>query len=250
MTLLELLIVISIIGLLAAILIPTMGKMLELAMSQKLTQHLKQIATATTVFGSENGNRLPSPEYPGGMDNVDPDDFPKFWDYTGTGLWLDGVVFGTIYLQDAPDDATYGGADDGEHLKGTIFENTQSFKKDPQERDWHRHSYAMNANLQYDRLYENIDSSDPYLTEKTMSNLLFAPNAMLLIENTESNVVRHGDREAIVQTISEHWGKGGKAIAAFLDGHAERLTEGQIPSADPERDPASSKFWRGVDADR
>ena len=254
MTLLELLIVISIIGLLAAILVPSMGAMLDLALSQKLTQHVKQIGTATTVWGAENGGRLPSPEYPGGMNvpsgKTEEEYFPKHWDYTGSGLWLDGVVFGAIYLQDAEAGASYGGGDDGEHLKGTIFENTKSVKEDPTERNWHRHSYAMNANLQYDRIYDNVESADPYLTEKTLSNLLFAPNAMLIIECTEPNVVMYNDREAIVQTISEHWGKGGKGITAFLDGHAERLTAGQIPAGDPEKDRDSSRFWRGVDPDR
>lgn len=255
MTLLELLIVISIIGVLAAILIPTMGKMIEIAVAQKLTQHVKQIAVATTVWGAENGGRLPSPEYPGGMNvptGVSPEEyFPKHWDFTGSGLWLDGVVFGEIYLKtEGAENAYGGGGGDGEHLKGTIFENTQSIKQDPTERNWHRHSYAMNANLQYDRIYDNIDSSDPYLTEKTLSNLLFAPNAMLIIECTEPNVVMHADREAIVQTIDEHWGRGGKAITAFLDGHAERLQAREIPDADPEVDRDSSRFWRGVDPPR
>jgi len=253
MTLLELLIVISIIGLLAAILVPGMGAMLDLATSQKLTQHVKQIAAATTVWGTENGNRLPSPEYPGGMNvpsgKTAEEYFPENWDFTGSGLWLDGVVFGEVYLQDG-NGVDMGRGENGEHLKGTIFENTKSVKEDPEERNWHRHSYAMNANLQYDRIYDNVESSDPYLTEKTLSNLLFAPNAMLIIECTEPNVVMYSDREAIVQTISEHWGKSGKGIAAYLDGHAERLTAREIPAGDPETDPAASKFWRGIDADR
>jgi prepilin-type processing-associated H-X9-DG protein len=105
----------------------------------------------------------------------------------------------------------------------------------------------MNANLQYDRIYDQVETSDPWLTEKTLSNLVFAPKAMLYIDNIDSNVVRSEDRPQIVDTIKNRW-DGGKVIAAFLDGHAERLAERDIPSGDPVNDRESSRFWRGVDA--
>jgi prepilin-type processing-associated H-X9-DG protein len=137
--------------------------------------------------------------------------------------------------------------EEGDHLKGTFFESSRSVKKNPQEKNWHRHSYAMNANLQYDRIYDQVDSSDPWLTEKTLSNLVFAPKAMLYIDNIDSNVVRFEDRQQILDTIEKRW-DGGKVIATFLDGHAERLSENDIPSGDPRNDRDSSRFWRGVDA--
>ena len=120
--------------------------------------------------------------------------------------------------------------------------------RDPLAEDWHKHSYAMNANLQYDRIYDQVDSADPYLTEKTMSNLLFAPMAMLYIDCKETNVVRFEDRQLIVDTIEERWG-GGKAIVAYLDGHADRRAENEIPDRGIESDRESSRFWRGVDPD-
>jgi hypothetical protein len=139
--------------------------------------------------------------------------------------------------------------ENGDHLKGTLFESTQSVKKNPLEENWHKHSYAMNANLRYDRIYDQVESSDPYLTEKTLSNLLFAPNAMLYIECIETNVVRHEDRESIIDTIDERW-DGSRVIAVFLDGHADRLAERDIPEDDPMTDVKSSRFWRGVEAER
>ena len=105
----------------------------------------------------------------------------------------------------------------------------------------------MNTNLQYDR--RKADVLDPWLTEKTLSNLLFMPNALLYIENKESNLVNFEDRSAIIETMRERW-DGKKAIAAFLDGHAERIKEDQIPENDIYTDRESSRFWRGVDADR
>lgn len=255
MTLLELLVVVVILGVLAALLVPGLSKAKEVAEAAKNTANLKQIATATLIWAADNGSRLPSPQYPGGMTpppGMTPEDFfPAHYDLAESGLWLDGVIFGEIYLKEDKEGAvtSYNVGANGEHLKGTVFESTQSVKKDPLETDWHKHSYAMNANLQYDRIYDQVESSDPFLTEKALSNLLFAPNAMLYIECIEPNVVKHEDRQAIIDTIEKRW-DGGKVIAAYLDGHAERLAEREIPDADPKGDMRSSRFWRGVDADR
>ncbi len=252
MTLVELLIVLGIIAILLALLVPGLGKVQEVAEASKNTSNLKQLAGATITWAADHGGRLPSPEYPGGMrapSGVSEDDyFPKHYDLGESGLWLDGVVFAAVYMGENKEEEVtqYNVTADGEHLKGTIFESTMSVKRDPTERNWHRHSYAMNANLQYDRIYEQVNSSDPYLTEKTLANLVFSPRAMLYIDCIEPNVVMHSDLPAIVETIERRWG-GGKAIVAFLDGHVERLTEREIPQGSPESDRESSRFWRGVD---
>mgnify|MGYP006263647721 FL=1 len=263
----EILVVVAILGILAAILVPSLGKAKQIAEAMVNTTNLKNIATATLAWAGDHGNKLPSPQYPGGEivpGTMDPDDyFPDYWNLGKSGLWIDGVVFGHMYLSEQArregdengdngdnSNASSGGYEvdeSGTHLRGTLFENTQSVKADPEEQDWHKHSYAMNTNLQYDRRKE--DSPDPWLTEKTLSNLLFMPNALLYIENKESNLINFDDREAIIETMQERW-EGSKVIAAFLDGHAERLKENQIPSADPDIDRESSRFWRGVDINR
>jgi len=252
MTLVELLVVIAIIVVLISLLVPGLNKAKEVAEAAKNSANLKQIATATINWAADNKSRLPSPQYPGGMEpppGMSADDFfPKNYNLGESGLWLDGVIFGEVYLKENKDgEATsYNVTADGEHLKGTLFESTVSVKTNPQEKDWHKHSYAMNANLQYDRIYDQVQSPDPYLTEKTLSNLLFAPRAMLYIDCNESNVVKFEDRQLIIDTIEKRWG-GGKAIVAYLDGHVERLSENQIPEEDPQSDRESSRFWRGVD---
>lgn len=252
MTLVELLVVIAIIVVLISLLVPGLNKAKEMAEAAKNSANLKQIATATINWAADNNSRLPSPQYPGGMEpppGVNPDDFfPKYYNLGESGLWLDGVIFGELYLRENKEgEATsYNVTEDGEHLKGTLFESTVSVKTNPQEEDWHKHSYAMNANLQYDRIYDQVPSPDPFLTEKTMSNLLFSPNAMLYIDCNESNVVKFDERQLLIDTIEERWG-GGKLIVAFLDGHVERLSENQIPDQDPDSDRESSRFWRGVD---
>lgn len=269
-TLIELLVVIGIIAILAALLVPGFTKVKTLAESAKCVSNLRNIALSTVSWSADHGNKLPSPVYPGGIDipsGTNEDDvFPKYWNLAESGLWLDGVIFGILYLEEqdrrkeeeAEESGESAGESDGTstfgykideegtHLRGTLFESSQSVKKNTGETDWHRHSYAMNANLQYDRIYDKIESTDPYLTEKTLSNLPFSPNAMLFIDCMETNVVRFEDREMIVEAIKDRW-DGGKGIIAYLDGHADRISVSDIPEEDPETDRDSSRFWRGVD---
>lgn len=252
MTLLELLIVVAIIAVLMALLFPGLAQARRFAEAAKNTANLREIGLATINWAADNGNKLPSPEYPGGIEvpngMTEQEFFPKYFDLGESGLWLDGVVFGYIYLRENKEGevSSYEVTETGEHLKGTLFESTASVKKNPTEEDWHRHSYAMNANLQYDRIYDQVESSDPYLTEKTMANIIFSPKAMLYIDCKEKNVIMHEDRELIIETLEERWDNT-KVIATFLDGHAERLRDTEIPEDDPYTDRVSSRFWRGVD---
>ncbi len=252
MTLLELLIVVTIIGILMAILVPSLGKVKMMAEASKNTVNLREINLTTLNWAEDHGGKLPSPKYPGGMEvpaSMEPEDFfPEHYDLGESGLWLDGVVFAAIYMRENKDGevTSYPVDDDGTHLKGTLFESTQSVKANVEETDWHKHSYAMNSNLQYDRIYDQVGSPDPFLTEKTLANLLFRPKAMLYIENMDSNVIDFEDRDTIIETSDQRW-DGGKVIATFLDGHAERIHRKDIPDEDPETDRESSRFWRGID---
>lgn len=252
-TLIEMLVVIAIVVILLALLVPALNKGRELAEITKNVHNIKQIASATISWATENNGRLPSPIYPGGMEvpkGTDPDEFfPKYYDLGESGLWLDGVIFAALYMRESKDSEVTGYAVDelGHHLKGTYFENTLSVRSRPEVEDWHRHSYAMNANLQYDRIYDQVDTSDPYLTEKTMTNLVFSPKAMIYIDCEEKNYVMFEDRQMVLDAITTRYGRNGKGIVAFLDGHAERLRESDIPADDPDSDRESSRFWRGVD---
>ncbi len=258
-SLIEILIAMVIIGMLAALTIGALDKAKTTARAAISAASVKEIVTGTILWAADNGNRLPSPQYPGGMvvpnGMSESEFFPKYWDSV-SGLWLDGVIFAQLYvktgderLEDNGGEATGGGYqmdDDGTHLKGTHFECKQSVQKFPQEKNWHRHSYAMNKNLQYDLIHKSSDSPDPWLTEKTLSNLLFAPNAMLYIECMEQNVIDFTNIDLIEDTAKARWG-GKRAITGYLDGHVERLSIRDIPTQDPMTDRLSSRFWRGVD---
>lgn len=59
-TLIELLTVIAIIGILAAIIIPTVGKVRETARRSVAQSNLRQIGQASLIFASDNNDRLPA----------------------------------------------------------------------------------------------------------------------------------------------------------------------------------------------
>jgi prepilin-type N-terminal cleavage/methylation domain-containing protein len=62
-TLIELLTVIAIIGILAAIIIPTVGKVRQSARTAQASSNLRQLAVATFAFASDNKGRAPSGAY-------------------------------------------------------------------------------------------------------------------------------------------------------------------------------------------
>ena len=255
-TLIEMLVVVAIIATLAAIAFPAYAKMKERAEMAKNLANMRQFTQATLRWAADHSQTLPSPEYPGGhSSNFTP---PEHWDFagTGSGLWLDGIVYYATYFEEENNRRSERGEDlveeiggdnsNGEHLKDTFFASLQSFKKDPDEQDWHRHSYAMNSELQYDFLYKS--SSRPELTEKNMARLIFAPNALLYIENQDSNVIGFRDLQDIIDTAEMRWSTN-KVLATFLDGHAANMPVMDIPDKDPYSDRESSRFWRGVAVD-
>ena len=61
-TLIELLTVIAIIGILAAIIIPTVGKVRETAQRAVDASNLREIAKAAMVYAADNSDRLPEPQ--------------------------------------------------------------------------------------------------------------------------------------------------------------------------------------------
>ena len=61
-TLIELLVVIAIIGILAAMLMPTLGTSKNLAIQMADINNLKQIITAMDLYANDNTDVLPSPE--------------------------------------------------------------------------------------------------------------------------------------------------------------------------------------------
>lgn len=99
-TLIELLTVIAIIGVLAAILIPTIGRVRESAKSSRCTNNLRQVGIAIQGYVSDNKGSLP----PGGAwlkprFDADPRNFQTalvpYLDHVKTGYWGSSVTQST-----------------------------------------------------------------------------------------------------------------------------------------------------------
>lgn len=242
-TLIELLVVITIIVLLASMLVPATTSVISSARATVSMSSLRDITNATINWTADHGNRLPSPIYPGGEEEPFPDDAIT----TGTGLWCDGVIFKILYPDTDPTSPSPSRATDGGHLFDTIFESKASVKAHPEDVNWYHHTYAMNTNLVYDELSK--DSPDPWLTEKSLSNIKFLTNAMIYIDSPH-NVIDYdmaksaSEEDSTVLDFERYRGK--YVLAAFLDGHVEKMQPGTLPMGDINSDREASRFWRGV----
>jgi prepilin-type N-terminal cleavage/methylation domain-containing protein len=255
-TLIEMLIAITIMVILASAAIPAYNSIVNKANETVCVSGLQQMVSGTMNWAADHGGKIPSPKY-----SASDPGLPDYWklDTDGEeGLWLNGVIFAQMYLED-PEKAAEGSedgpatgsavgisqlAETGKHLVGTVFENKLSVRKNAAERDWYRHSYAMNANLMYDEIATVNGAADPWLTEKAIAK--FDPvSAMLFIDCIDQNIVMATDRGLIIEAADQRY-DGKRVLAAFLDGHVDKLIPKDVPEADPETDRRSSLFWRGI----
>lgn len=259
-TLVELLVVIVIIVILAGLGVGGYRKAINSARMTGTVNNLASLVTATHNWGTDHGGKLPSPEYPGAYvggtypssGSTPAESNPEYWDLGDSGLWLDGVIFAQVMIEPGDPErmsldefASRSKATAGQHLVGTIFESSASVDNNRGETDWYRHSFAMNANLQFDGLFSEVGGgTQAFLTEKTLGNLSFQSNAMLFVDCDEKNVVMAEDIELIKDAAARY--AGNKVIVGYVDGHVEKVNVDDLPSGSVDSDPEASKFWRGV----
>ncbi len=245
-TLVELLIVITIIALLASMMIPAATGVISSARATTAAGGLHEMVVATITWSADNGNRIPSPIYPGGEEQP----FPTDAITTGTGLWCDGVIFKLLYPGTDPSNPPPSRASEGGHMVDTLFESKASVKATPDDTNWYRHSYAMNKNLAYDELSNS--SSDPWLTEKSLSNIKFLTNAMIYMDASvnviDASMVGGGNSEGSLLGNAAARYRGKFLLVAFLDGHVLRMHPNEIPADTNSRE--GSRFWLGTDPRR
>ncbi|MDR1281700.1 MAG: prepilin-type N-terminal cleavage/methylation domain-containing protein [Opitutaceae bacterium] len=220
-TLVELLTVIAIIGILAAILIPTVASVRKKARGVQAASNLRQLATAQLMFATDNKDYLPATwNYEVPSDSSE----PRCTWMTRIGPWLypilngkeDGQLRSFRFKTDTVFDIP--GAD-----KGTL----SSEKK----------TIAMNGKL--------ASTTWPY-AKSSLSDMPRPSATVLLGEIVERNTDTMGPHD----TGGKHLGDtdtpnfrrdGTKALMAFCDAHVKALTVEEL--ADSDKD-AGNSLWR------
>jgi prepilin-type N-terminal cleavage/methylation domain len=214
-TLIELLTVIAIIGILAAILIPTVGSVRRKARMATSMSNLRQLGSAVQVFANDNRQTLPV------VTNTSP---THYW---YRELWK--LIYGTATVPSMPP------VPDTAARYAEVFGNTVFYS--PLMAGDETRSYGYNFYLNQ---YDGSSPTDKPLTLQKLAN----PARTMVISDTRSSVN---------SSISQAHGRNdGRVFCAMADGHVESLlppdTTNPNPAPAERRVPynQSSTFWRGV----
>ncbi len=202
-TLVELLTVIAIIGILAAIIIPVVGKVRENSKLAKSTSNVRQLSLACGLYATQNKGQYPS-DY--GLSAPPPD----WWMHQATGVWA---------MVAAPN--AFSGAPTRQQREGTAFEspNLEEMGSVSAFESRQAVSYAMNRYI----------SSQP----NRRYALLYDPARTILIADA-SGSNEFGPRFTGGYLGAANWinarngassdgARDGKALVAYVDGHVATI---------------------------
>lgn len=217
-TLTELLTVIAIIGVLAAILIPVIGRARSSASNTQCLSNLRQVYVGYMTYVNDNRGRLPRAHYNDGNGNQD---------------WM------TIYSD-------------------SIIEELRSHVGCPVQRDnkrdmwladaWYRpraatiRTYSLNLGL-------NKKSSSGTTLEQPFNSFESPSRSILIADGNNSDAGGQAlYYNAVIQaTRRPEFVHNGRTHAVFLDGHTASLAESEVPlNAASTPGTAGHLFWYGV----
>lgn len=207
-TLIELLTVIAIIGILSAILIPTVGKVRDSAKKSVCLSNMRQISMAMLMYADDNNGVLPTlGDGAGGQ--------PTDWI-----IWQDGpgVNGEPVTLEDSVIIAYLGGSFSPDIYRCPADENIAAGLGNPAGHGWapYNYSYSMSAVL------------DPHGTEQSAEEI---QGRIFNIEDA-TRIIMLGEEERPNNSGYHPWGDadrlterhGGKGNVSFVDGHVETVT--------------------------
>ena len=222
-TLTELLTVIAIIGVLAAIIIPTVGKVRESARSSQCASNLRQVFNLYMIDVQENRGRTPADV------ELDPvTQKPK------SIVWIDRIAAKYFAAAESKGISQSLGCPIQIDLKPNVVTNAAKSQRAPR-------TYSLNRDL-------TRDIASPYTpTVRALASFVSPPRTVLAGDGNDSDnsteyytgIIGSGGRPP----ETPH---GGKANLVFLDGHVEAVADQSLlKAATPKAGTPQALFWFG-----
>ncbi|MBC2602644.1 DUF1559 family PulG-like putative transporter [Puniceicoccus vermicola] len=224
-TLIELLSVIAVIGILAGIIIPVVGRVRESARKADCINNIRQITTGMSLYAGENGNKTPPPSISGDASNQ-----KNTWGYM---LWP--YIYGSYdnyndRASDGPQNCLQMGTPVYEPCPDNVFRCPANRIGDYPAYGGRvlpsRHSYGFNFGV----------GSSPVGGSARMTPV----NLFLVTDPAKTAMTLECSAPFANRDVFRMFGlapHGGELNVAFYDGHIESMTPEKIPSS------SSDPFW-------
>ncbi|EIP98536.1 prepilin-type N-terminal cleavage/methylation domain-containing protein [Opitutaceae bacterium TAV1] len=222
-TLIELLTVIAIIGVLAAITIPVVGRVREKARAAQCTSNLRQLSTALLLYASENKQMIPAVYATNG-------DLKDSWCYVlwpYAGYSPEAMTKAWSQFSSAPNNST-------DPANVFICPTTRTLKKSVPGYG----SVVPNDNLfSYGLNSVSTDGSTWWMKKTSLASIDTPSRTSMVCESSYLLGDEYGYRS--LYGLLPHQGA---ANFAFFDGHVQRLAKANIPDV---ATAAGRTFWQG-----
>lgn len=246
-TLVELLTVIAIIGVLAGILIPTVGTVMKRVHTAKCANNLRQLYTATIAYAADNEQYLPVSNgcrIPGGQ--------PNTWDVAMliysqlSEVRGHGSITLTRALQLAMQSLYRG---DSILVCPVDPDPTQLYPTNPKGSDYNARSYMGSVDVIFSTRDEALADTTKVIYKRRIDDPRLQGSMMMYADATKTTRPtrytndwtpnRHGGTPSPTNNGDENPTGGNNMV--FFDGHVETLRRDEIPTGSTSD--ASKRFW-------